>query len=592
MGSAGFLNNDEIKKNILAVQQFIKDHKADAIYISSFDPYLNEYVPLEDCHRYYLTGFTGSTADVIIPAEGKVRLIVDGRYHEQVDQEVDLDLVEPYKRGQDEMLYNCFKSIQTSLNANILMIESTRTPLAFEQNFKSSYDEVISLNDELSEIIHFHSREKLPPINFVEQKFRGADTVEKLNKVVAAEEEALFVTALDNLAWLANCRGYHLPFQSTFLGRGLATKNKLYIFVDSSTPISQEALDQEHLEFKTINIQELPVVLKQICEDEGIAKIKYDAFLINSYDYHLIAQAVGEQNLLNEKDTVYAVQSLKDDQEIAEMVRSFEKSNQAIYETLKETKERIDNGERFSEVDLYDLCFSNYQKHGAVGLSFNTIPGIAANSSIIHYGNPSADMTASLGDLILLDSGAYYEGGFATDTTRTITAGSSQTDVSPEAKKYYTLVLKGVLQTQNAEFSMGTLGKEVDVNARAALKEAGLDFAHGTGHGVGINVHEPGVRISTTSEIPMKPRQVTSIEPGYYVPGFGGIRIENVCYVVEKDNGLLGFENMTWIGYEPLLIDFSLLTQSEKQWIDEHETECAKRGRSFFTSDDFEKLRS
>ena len=160
---------------------------------------------------------------------------------------------------------------------------------------------------------------------------------------------------------------------------------------------------------------------------------------------------------------------------------------------------------------------------------------------------------------------------------------ASTDEGSAKHKEIYTLVLKGVLNLQNAVFKEGSTGAALDMLARQPLYQAGYDFAHGTGHGVGVHVHEGGVRISPASNIPMKEGQVVSIEPGIYIPGFGGVRIENIATVIKHPTheGFLSFECLVYIGFEPLLINFELLNSQEKIWLQDYEAICKTRDTSF-----------
>ena len=188
--------------------------------------------------------------------------------------------------------------------------------------------------------------------------------------------------------------------------------------------------------------------------------------------------------------------------------------------------------------------------------------------------------------MILLDSGGYFEGGWATDTTRTFFGCDDGKIAHPKMKEMYTLVLKGLLACQTAVFPEGTRGMVLDGLARNAMRKQGYDFGHGTGHGVGIHVHEPGVRISSISTLPMKEGQVVSIEPGIYVPGFGGVRLENVALVEKHPEfpKMLRFRSFVYIGFDHALIDMKLLNEEEKQALEEYEAECSKRGTNFRSS--------
>jgi Xaa-Pro aminopeptidase len=180
-------------------------------------------------------------------------------------------------------------------------------------------------------------------------------------------------------------------------------------------------------------------------------------------------------------------------------------------------------------------------------------------------------------ELILLDSGGFYESGYATDCTRTILSGGIPTT---KQKEIYTLVLKGLLQVQNAVFAPGTNGACLDALARQPMLKFGYTYAHGTGHGVGVNVHEAGYSITPMSQLPMREGLIGSVEPGIYLPGIGGVRLENVV-VVEKHPAhqhLLHFRPLNFVGFDHQLIDYDLLTPDEKKWLVDYEKECELRG--------------
>jgi Xaa-Pro aminopeptidase len=181
---------------------------------------------------------------------------------------------------------------------------------------------------------------------------------------------------------------------------------------------------------------------------------------------------------------------------------------------------------------------------------------------------------------MLLDSGGYFESGYATDTTRSFFSGGNP---NAKQKEIYTLVLKSLLHAMNAVFPAGTWGSMIDGVTRQPMFKFGYNFQHGTGHGVGINVHEGGYRISTVSSVPLKENLVGSLEPGIYIPGFGGVRLENVVAVEKhpKLEGMLCFRSLVFIGYDHDLIDKNIMTQEELAWLETYERECAIKGRSF-----------
>ncbi len=264
---------------------------------------------------------------------------------------------------------------------------------------------------------------------------------------------------------------------------------------------------------------------------------------------------------------------IKTEEEIQVIKSSFDRANAAIAETIRKTKEIVGKGESFSELDFYQLANDTYKEFGAIDNSFNTIAAFGPNASIIHYSDPSNQVLAKQGEFILFDSGALFESGFSTDTTRTFVCGGTP---SAKHKQIYTLVLKGLLQCQYAIFPEGTPGSSLDMLARQPLYKAGFDYAHGTGHGVGIGVHEGGAGISSRYTKPLKVGNLVSIEPGIYLPGFGGVRLENVALVKNHPDlpGMLCFESLVKVPFEEKLVDRSLLNSDELKWLEHYHSLC------------------
>jgi Xaa-Pro aminopeptidase len=576
------LTSTAIASNIQNLRKLMSERGLDGLYVSSFDPFLNEYVPLQDNHRFYVTGFTGSMAEVLIPANGKLRLYVDGRYHEQADLEVDLNLIEVQKIGGDSSTTEELVQDIKRLGIKRLGYEADRTSLGYLKRLAAKASEMVALTpDVFSNLIEF---EKLPTpkeITLVAREHRGRDTLEKTRAIVKSEKSAMFVTALDSIAWITNCRGYHLPFLSSFYAKALITKEKVYVFVTKDTPVSEKAKKEHGLEFITVNFADVKKELDRLQNILHFEDVTFDPATMNSADFSMLVQVFGTDRLKEKSGGLYDYQSIKEPVELQAVKASFNRSDKAIFKTMKWVKESLKAGKRITELDLYYETSKKYQAEGAVEQSFNTIAGVGPNGSIIHYGNPSDEVVIKDTDMILLDSGGYFDGGWATDTTRTFFGDSSKTP-DPKMKEMYTLVLKGLLNCQAAVFPEGTKGIVLDGIARAPMRQRGYDYNHGTGHGVGIHVHEPGVRISSISTVPMKEGQVVSVEPGIYVPGFGGVRLENICYTEKhpKYPGMLRFGQLVYIGFDPALVDMELLNSDEKVLLEEYEAECLKRGTS------------
>lgn len=582
MKKAFSLSNQTVQSNIQKLKKIMTERGLEGLYISSFDPFISEYVPLEENHRYYVTGFTGSMAEVLIPANGRVRLYVDGRYFEQADLEVDAKEIEVMKIGADSSTTEELIKDIKKLNMKKVGYEADRTTLSYLKRLSAAAGELVAFAPgELGETISFEALPPLKQVEFVPREWRGRDTLEKTRSIFKDEKEAMYLTALDSVSWITNCRGYHLPFLSSFYGRALVTKEKVYVFVSPETPISDKAKKESGLEFITLPITDIPKELERLQNTLHLKSVWFDPGMINSADFGMLIKIFGTEKLVEKNGGLYEYQSIKEPVELRQMEASFKKADKAIYNTIKWVKDSLKQGKRITELDLYHQTTKSYEAQGAKELSFNTIAGVGPNGSIIHYGSPSDEVVIKDTDMILLDSGGYFDGGWATDTTRTF-FGDSSKKPDPKMIEMYTLVLKGLLACQNAVFPEGTKGMVLDGLARHGMRKKGYDYNHGTGHGVGIHVHEPGVRISTVSTLPMKLGQAVSIEPGIYIPGFGGVRLENIVYVEKHPDfpNMLRFKPFVYIGFDPALIDMNLLNSEEKTMLEEYEAECLSRGTS------------
>lgn len=580
------LSNQTIKSNIQKLKKVMTERGLDGMYISSFDPFLNEYVPLQDNHRYYITGFTGSMAEVLVPVNDRVRLYVDGRYFEQADLEVDASEVEVVKIGTDTSTTSELAKDVKKLGIRKLGYEADRTTLGYLKRLAENAAETIPLDaGELAQHIEFAALPAHKEIQIIPREWRGRDTLEKTRAIFQNEKQGMYLTALDSIAWITNCRGYHLPFLSSFYAKALVTKEKVYVFVTPETPVSDKAKKETGLEFIALPVNALPRELDRLQNTLHLNEVWFDPGMLNSADFSMLVKIFGTDRLKQKDGGLYEYQSIKEPVELKQIEASFRKADKAIFNTIKWVKDSIKAGKRITELDLYNETSKKYKEQGAVDQSFNTIAGVGPNGSIIHYGSPSDEVVIKDNDMILLDSGGYFDGGWATDTTRTFFAdGSKKPD--PKMIEMFTLTLKGTLAMQSAVFPEGTKGMVLDGLARNAMRKKGYDYNHGTGHGVGIHVHEPGVRVSSISNVPMKAGQVVSIEPGIYVPGFGGVRLENIAWVEKhpKYPNMLHFVPLVYIGFEPALIDMSLLSDEEKTLLEEYEAECTKRGTSFRSS--------
>lgn len=586
MGKEKFIDQMTTRSNIKKLQTFLNKEKLEAFYLSSSDIFLNEYVPLEDCHRYYVTNFTGSTAEVLVPVKGKVQLFVDGRYYEQADLECDLEVIEVQKVPYGVSIQEAMMTWIKDQKVKKMGLEADRTDLFLAKKFEAITQVKKYFNGELTKVIDFHSPTNNGTIQELDISLVGESTFDKLKKFLKPGE-AFFISQLDSIAWLTNTRRYELPFQSTFRAKALATYERVYLLMENlEGNFENEAVEVMVGEFHSLekflqNIKFYETECKVLLGEKSykFETIYFSDRTINASDFEKLTNFFGAENCVNKSEGLVPFHANKNAVELLAMESSFNRADQAIFNTILWTKEQVKKGQRLTEMQYYHKCNEFYKETGAFSQSFNTIAAFGSNSSIIHFSSPSDEIVFKENEMVLLDSGGYYESGYATDTTRTFLSGGKASD---KQKEIYTLVLKGLLHGLNAVFPEGTWGSVVDGVVRQPLFQYGQNYAHGTGHGVGINVHEGGFRLSTTSNIPLKEGTVGSIEPGIYIPGFGGVRLENVVAVEKHPTfpKMLRFKNLVFVGFDHDLIDYELLTDQERDWLDQYEKECQEKNRS------------
>ncbi len=586
MGKEKFIDQTTTRSNIKKLQTFLNKEKLEAFYLSSSDIFLNEYVPLEDCHRYYVTNFTGSTAEVLVPVKGKVQLFVDGRYYEQADLECDLEVIEVQKVPYGVSIQEAMMTWIKDQKVKKMGLEADRTDLFLAKKFEAITQVKKYFNGELTKVIDFHSPTNNGTIQELDISLVGESTFDKLKKFLKPGE-AFFISQLDSIAWLTNTRRYELPFQSTFRAKALATYERVYLLMENlEGNFENEAVEVMVGEFHSLekflqNIKFYETECKVLLGEKSykFETIYFSDRTINASDFEKLTNFFGAENCVNKSEGLVPFHANKNAVELLAMESSFNRADQAIFNTILWTKEQVKKGQRLTEMQYYHKCNEFYKETGAFSQSFNTIAAFGSNSSIIHFSSPSDEIVFKENEMVLLDSGGYYESGYATDTTRTFLSGGKASD---KQKEIYTLVLKGLLHGLNAVFPEGTWGSVVDGVVRQPLFQYGQNYAHGTGHGVGINVHEGGFRLSTTSNIPLKEGTVGSIEPGIYIPGFGGVRLENVVAVEKHPTfpKMLRFKNLVFVGFDHDLIDYELLTDQERDWLDQYEKECQEKNRS------------
>ena len=569
---------DAVRRNLEGVRRVIASDDLDVLVVTSNDPFLNEYTPLPDNHRYHLSRFTGSTALMLVPRQGRARLFVDGRYHLQADLEVDAEFIRVEK-----------VSFSGGLQATMLEqlgefesagFEGGRVSAGVEQEIRRRCRRAFSYDaGEIRAALGLGAVDYGKPIEAVDPSVSGRGPKRKLEEVFARvdrpDETLILLNALDDIAWLTDARGYHFPYQSSYAGFGFCTQDEVHVCVDpvtaSSMPNPPEGV---------VYHVDSPAEVLGSANFDDIRVVSYDKGQVTSSFLRAVTATRSSWQTVARRNPVVATKAIKSSAEIAHFESINERSCRAVAKTIRWVRERLAAGEVVTEFDYYEAANGFYAGEGARDLSFHTIAAVAANSAVIHFSDPSPDVVAKPGDLMLLDSGGLYEGGIATDITRTFLAGGDNAHATDEQRTMYTLVLKGLLNASLAVFPEKTPGSFLDALARAPMFAHGFNYSHGTGHGVGIHVHEPGVGLSPSSSLPIEAGHVSSIEPGIYRPGFGGVRIENVV-VYERHpefEGYLRSRPLNYVSYDDHLVDGAMLATEERDAYEAYQAECSRRG--------------
>ncbi len=538
-----------MKNRVKELRNFIKSKNADAILINSADDFLSEYNILPLNSRYKVTGFSGSMGDCIVTSDN-VYQIADGRYHEQADKEVDHNVVTVLKMQQGS---SPIEEILNVLDKNsTLILTANKVPMQFCQTLeKKAAKKKIKISYILNDPIEDLAQNKYTNVKVVEipKSITKYSAEEKFKKLKLKDNEVLLITNPVDFAYFTNLRNFDFPYSAAPRAKAIVTNNEFEIFTDSKIP----------LKFDGLKIHKLSTFRKHL------ANIREKSILV---DKGALSQAdfmqIHSSNKLK-SSKIFELKSQKYNTEIVHLKSAFARTDKV----LKKMDDLINSNKQLSEYDLYCAIIKYFEEEGAVSQSFKPIIASGTNSSIIHYSVASDKKMIKDGDMIMIDCGGYFEGGIATDITRTFVKGNP----NDECKRIYTKVLKAFISTYTKKYSPDTTWQDIDLNTRKNLTDEdknGYLFNHSTGHGIGISVHEFPPRCSFQDAFakPFKKNYVFSIEPGLYKAGTAGVRLENAVYVKSvKPN--FEIEVLSHYPFEERLIDRSLLTKSEQKFLDE-----------------------
>ncbi len=565
---------EKIKK----LKQIFKKVKIDGYLIPKNDEYFGEYIPNYNDRLKYISDFSGSYGFALI-LKNKNYLFVDGRYTLQA--KIQSGRYFKVMTFPKEMPNDILKKENLSIGFDPNLFTKRSLNIFFGKNnckFKPLENNLIDIIWKRKMDQNKSKFYKLP------NKSVGENHNSKIKKVIInlKKEKANFqlITASENIAWLFNIRGNDSEYTPVPYSHVLISQdNKIKFFCDTSKISPSFRKNFKNTEF-----------LEKESLKKIISNISKKKFLIDKNTCSRSYENIISKNnkILKSQDPIYYLKALKNRKEIENIKNAHLYDGAALTRFLFWLKKNYYK-KKVTEISASKKLF-NFRKINKKFKfsSFPTISSSGPNGAIIHYKpNKKTNRKLKKGDIYLVDSGGQYEFG-TTDVTRTISLENSNKRV----KDIFTRVLKGHIAVSSYKLKKNSTGSQIDKVARKYLKQVGLNYAHGTGHGVGyfLNVHEGPHAISNNNKIKFQNGMVVSNEPGYYEKNNFGIRIENLIYVKKTKRKRI-FENLTLVPIEKELINRNLLNKDERKWLNQYHSKVYKSINKFMTKNEVKDLK-
>ncbi|MGL9718018.1 MAG: M24 family metallopeptidase [Wolbachia sp.] len=521
---------------------FMREINVDAFMLHTKDEYLDEYS--EELTK--LCGFTGTNGLLIVTKNNKCPFFTDGRYITQARNQLDQGSFQVYNIQEEDP--------REWVKANLTLT----TLLGYYLQYFTVKE--IRKYEDICKLVPYSIKKE---ISRREQKIvshasgeSSKNKCEKVAKSIDEEAEAVLLTDPNSISWLLNLRNENAKYTPCILGRAVLYKSgNVDLFVQDKEHSTIEANLDNHT--NVFDVSELESSLR-----------KLNSIMIDPSTTPMsIVTVIQNKQVVAREDPCLIHKAVKNQIEITGAINAHIRDGVAVTNFLCWLENNI--GNEITELNAEEKLLE-YRKEQDLFKqpSFPTISAFNENGAIIHYRASSQTNKAIQKDgLYLIDSGGQYLDG-TTDVTRTVAIGNP----TNEQIAHYTIVLKAHIAVANAIFPLGTTGGELDILARIHLWKFGIDYMHGTGHGVGsyLSVHEGPQAISKGNKVKLMPGMILSNEPGYYIPREYGIRIENLMYVERQENGFLNFKQLTSIPYDRRLIDVQMLAQDEIKWINSY----------------------
>ncbi len=537
-----------IKERLNKLKEKLNLLNLDGYVVPKNDEFFSEY-SLKDRLKI-ISNFSGSAGYAVI-LKNKNFLFVDGRYSIQAQ----IESGKLFKIKKIQEIYNCTLFKGLTLGIDPKMFTSDQIYKFFSRN-----NNVKLINENLVDQIFPKRFNISKPFYSIDEKIVGESLLKKIERTlkIMKKEKAnyLFVSAPENVAWLLNIRGFDNPNSPIPNCRLLLTKKKEFFLISERSKVKRLIKEKKINKNQVVDPKDL---------ESFLIKLNNGKIIIDNKTCSIYFKDILTRNLkiLKKEDPIYLLKSIKNISEINGMINSHILDGAALTKFLYWIK--VINKKKISEIDAQKKL-EKFRKENKQYLfpSFNTIAGAGKNGAIVHYKAKNKNSKIiDKEDIFLCDSGGQYKYG-TTDVTRTVCFSKPKNQI----KNIFTKVLKGHIAVATSDIKTFYNGKLIDIRARKNLKASGLDYQHGTGHGVGffLNVHEGPQAISKFNKIKLREGMILSNEPGYYKKGKYGIRIENLIYI-KKSNGKLFFENLTLAPIDKDLINFKLLNEKEKNYL-------------------------
>jgi Xaa-Pro aminopeptidase len=582
-----------IAERVQGLRTLMAERGIQAYIVPSTDDHQDEYVP--DCwqRRRWISGFTGSAGTAVI-TQDQAGLWTDGRYHVQAAQELDPTVFTLFPVGLPDVKEVGDWLAVTLRKGQVVAMDPKVVSMEEAQRLREKLDPngitICFLVQNLVDLL-WEDRPPRPadPIRVLPESFSGESVPSKLSRVQQEMDKvgvhAHIISTLDGVAWLFNLRGSDIPYNPLFIAYALVTRDEAMLFID---PVKDVEAVRSALQ-GLVSFHPYEAIQEVLVNGVGAGwRLWIDPRATSQWIYGLIQ---GGPAPVERQSPVITFKAVKNPVEQEGMRACHIRDGAAVVRFLRWLHEAVEAGgvTELSAAARLDRCRAEVEHFQ--GLSFETIAGYQGHGAIIHY-RPSSQTDCEIQPegLLLVDSGGHYLDG-TTDVTRTIALGPP----SQEQRERFTRVLKGHIQLLQIKFPRGTTGKQLDSLARKHLWEVGLDYRHGTGHGVGafLNVHEGPQSLSPRDPgVPLEPGMFLSNEPGYYQEGAYGIRIESVMMVREAKEfsteygQFCRFEPVTLVPIDLRLVDPQMLSPQEKVWLNGYHAQVLARLSPHLSGDD------